>query len=158
MAGPLASVLFGLALLIPSWAMAQDGPQSLPTLPLVVETAAGARHDFTVEVADDPEERRIGLMNRPELADDHGMLFLFEHPQNLSFWMRNTLIPLDLLFIQSDGRIANIARGEPLSLAPIPSKGRALAVLELKGGRAAALGIAPGDFVRLDALVTQATP
>lgn len=129
-------------------AVAQDEPQSLPTMPLAIETRGGERHEFTVEIADDYNEQRIGMMHREHVADDAGMLFVYKYPQPLSFWMKNTLIPLDILYVQSDGRIANIAEETtPLSLDSIPSKGRVLAALELRGGLSKALGIQPGDKV-----------
>ena len=87
-------------------------------------------------------------MNRSELAPDRGMIFPFEPPRDASFWMKNTLIPLDMIFVRTDGSIANIAANTvPLSLEPVPSEGPVGAVLELAGGRAAELGIKPGDKV-----------
>lgn len=124
-------------------------PQSLPTSALVVETAAGVRHAFTVELADSPREHSIGLMHRTEMADDHGMLFEYLYPQRVGFWMKNTHIPLDLIYIRHNGTIANInAMAEPFSLDPLPSRGRIISVLEINGGLAKKLGIAPGDIVR----------
>jgi len=122
--------------------------QSLPTEPLAIETADGTLHHFTVEIAATPAEQRIGLMFRQEMAPDHGMLFEFAMPRRARFWMKNTYLPLDLLFIRSDGRIANIAHGEPLRLDGIESRGRVAAVLELNAGTAARLGIKAGDRVR----------
>jgi uncharacterized membrane protein (UPF0127 family) len=82
------------------------------------------------------------------MGPDEGMLFPSERPQARSFWMKNTVIPLDLIFVGPDGLITNIAANAvPYSLAPIPSSGAAIAVLELKGGRAAELGIEPGARV-----------
>ena len=87
-------------------------------------------------------------MNRSELAPDRGMIFPFDPPRGASFWMKNTLIPLDMIFVRADGSIANIAANTvPLSLEPVPSDGPVGAVLELAGGRAAELGIEPGDKV-----------
>jgi uncharacterized membrane protein (UPF0127 family) len=123
----------------------EDG---LPTEPLTVETANGPVR-LTVEIADEPAERQRGLMFRQSLADDRGMLFHFQEPEHASFWMRNTVISLDIIFIGVDGRILNIAdRTTPYSEAPIPSAGLTRGVLELRGGRAAELGIRPGDRVR----------
>ncbi len=122
--------------------------QSLPTEPLAIETADGTLHRFTVEIAATPEEQQIGLMFRKEMAPDHGMLFEFAMPRRARFWMKNTYLPLDLLFIRSNGRIANIAQGEPLRLDGIESRGRVAAVLELNAGTAARLGIKAGDRVR----------
>ncbi len=121
--------------------------KSLKTEPLDVVTARGAFH-FTVEIADTDATRERGLMFRKKLAADHGMLFDFKHAQMVSFWMRNTLIPLDMIFIGPDGRIISIARNAtPLSDANIPSGGPTLGVLEIRGGRAAEIDALPGDRV-----------
>lgn len=105
-------------------------------------------HAFEVEMALTPEEKEHGLMFRKELAAGHGMLFDFGFDQPLAFWMKNTYIPLDMLFIRSDGRILRIAENtEPLSERNIPSGGPVRAVLEVIGGTAKKLGIAPGDRV-----------
>lgn len=87
-------------------------------------------------------------MFRQELAPDHGMIFPFDQVRTASFWMKNTYIPLDLIFVRSDGTIANIAANAvPMSLEPIYSEGQVGAVLEINGGRSAELGIQPGDKV-----------
>ncbi len=87
-------------------------------------------------------------MNRSELAPDRGMIFPFDPPRPASFWMKNTLIPLDMIFVRTDGTIANIeANAVPLSLDPVLSEGTVKAVLEIAGGRAAELAIKPGDKV-----------
>lgn len=115
--------------------------------PLDVVTAQGARR-FRVRIADDPDERERGLMFVSVLPEDEGMLFDFGKPSPRAFWMKNTLIPLDIIFIGADGRIVNIARNTtPYSLDPIPSAGPALGVLEIGGGLSAELGIKPGDRV-----------
>ena len=115
---------------------------------LVVETAGGPVR-FSVEVARTNEQRMQGLMFRDRLAADAGMLFVYEHERDIDMWMRNTVIPLDMLFIGRDGRITRIVqRTIPLSSATIGSDGPARAVLELNGGTAAQLGIKPGDRVR----------
>ena len=112
-------------------------------------TSRGKPHRFTVEVARTPEEQQLGLMNRASLAPDRGMIFPMEPPRDASFWMKNTRIPLDMIFVRADGRIANIAANTvPLSLEPVPSDGPVKAVLEIAGGRAAELGIQPGDTVK----------
>ncbi|MBY0565175.1 MAG: DUF192 domain-containing protein [Hyphomonadaceae bacterium] len=114
---------------------------------LTVDTANGPVR-FTVEIADDDRERARGLMFRQALADDRGMLFHFQEPEYASFWMRNTVISLDIIFIGVDGRILNIAeRTTPYSEEGIPSVGLTRGVLEIRGGRAAELGISPGDKV-----------
>ena len=116
--------------------------------PLDLVTARGIFH-FKVEVADTAATREKGLMFRKTLAADRGMLFDFKTPRPVAFWMKNTLIPLDMLFIAADGHVVSIAqRAIPLSEIPIPSGGAALGVLELRGGRAAEIGAQPGDQVR----------
>ena len=104
---------------------------------------------FRVEIAKTPTQQAQGLMYRRSLPADAGMLFVYDRPQPVAFWMKNTFIPLDMLFIAPDGRIANIKqRTVPHSLTPVRSRGKVIAVLELNGGTSARLGIAPGDTVR----------
>ncbi|MCX9145937.1 DUF192 domain-containing protein [Erythrobacter sp. WG] len=108
----------------------------------------GKKLPFRVEVADTPEAQARGLMFRQSLGDNEGMIFPSDTPEPRSFWMKNTPLSLDIIFIGADGRILNIAANtEPYSLASVSSKGNAGAVLELRAGRAAALGIVPGDKV-----------
>ncbi len=136
-----ALLVFGLPSAAPP-AMAQDVSE------LWIETASGARYRFEVEMAITPEEQAQGLMHREEMAADAGMLFVFEPVRPVSFWMKNTLISLDMLFVGADGRIVNIgARTEPLSTASVPSDGPVRAVLEINGGLSAMLGIRPGDKI-----------
>jgi len=105
-------------------------------------------HVFKVEIADTEASREKGLMFRKSLPEGQGMLFDFHREQDVSFWMQNTYIPLDMIFIQSDGRILRIAENtEPLSTKLVPSGGPVLAVLEVIGGTASKFGIAPGDRV-----------
>lgn len=114
---------------------------------LDIHTASGPV-SFAIELASTPEKRERGLMYRRELAADAGMLFDFARNAPVSMWMKNTPIPLDMLFIRADGYIANIAeRTIPESLTPIDSLGPVLAVLELNGGTCARLGIRAGDKV-----------
>ena len=111
-------------------------------------TDADERHEFRVELADTREAQARGLMFRTDRGDFEGMLFPSEVPAQRSFWMRNTPLSLDIIFIGVDGRISNIeANTEPYSLESVVSVGLASAVLELRAGRAAALGISPGDRV-----------
>ena len=133
---------------VSSAAIAQAPQPRLPTERLDIVTARGVRH-FTVEVADTDAERETGLMFRNSLPDDGGMLFDFKAQAPVSFWMHNTVIPLDMLFIARDGRIVSIARNaRPYSDTPIPSGRPVLAVLEIRGGEASALGVKVGDRVR----------
>jgi len=102
-------------------------------------------HRFTVEIAATPEQQERGLMFRKSLADDRGMIFPYDPPQNVSFWMRNTLIPLNIIFIRSDGTIVRITKAKALDETPLPAGEPVAAVLEIRGGRAAELGIKEGD-------------
>ena len=114
---------------------------------LTIVTAAG-KHRFAVEEATTPQQMSQGLMFRREMAADAGMLFEFPRLQTASFWMKNTLIPLDMLFIALDGTIADFhERAVPQNLDPINSDRPVIAVLELNGGTVARLGIKRGDHV-----------
>lgn len=105
-------------------------------------------HVFAVELVANDADRARGLMFRKELPEGRGMLFDFQREQEVSMWMRNTLIPLDMIFINGDGRIRRIAENtEPMSERTIPSGGPVRGVLEVIGGTARKLGIAPGDKV-----------
>ncbi len=136
----------------------QTAPESLPTDAvhpvsglevIVLKVTSGERtHGFQVEVAATREQQRQGLMFRTSMGPDEGMLFPLERVRMASFWMRNTVIPLDIIFIGPDNRILNIAEHTtPYSEDSIPSIAPAKAVLELNAGRTAELGIAPGDLV-----------
>jgi uncharacterized protein len=119
----------------------------LPVIPLTVESLRG-KHTFRVEVASTPQEQARGLMFRTELGPDEGMIFPRNPPDVASFWMKNTPLPLDIIFIGVDGRINNVAAmTTPYSLDSVTSAGLASGVLEIPGGRAAELGIAAGDKV-----------
>nr|WP_277622585.1 DUF192 domain-containing protein [Sphingomonas telluris] len=114
---------------------------------MTIQSATGT-HKFTVEVASSQEEQAQGLMNRQSLAPDRGMIFPYDPPQQVAFWMKNTLIPLDMVFIGADGKIGRIAANTtPMSLDPVPSVDPVSAVLEIAGGRAAELGLKEGDKV-----------
>ena len=142
---------FIVAFVFGSLAYAQGVPGPQPTLPqslLTIDTGE-EYHRFVVELADDAIEQQRGLMFRQEVRPNEGMLFDFKTDSERAFWMRNTLVSLDMLFIRSDGVIHRIAANTtPLSDAQVPSFGPVRAVLELAGGRAAELGIEPGDIVR----------
>lgn len=114
---------------------------------LVVHSGAGD-HRFSVEIAATPDERAMGLMFRESLAPDAGMLFDFGEEREVSFWMQNTLIPLDMIFIGSDGEIKSIhVNARPRDTTSIPSGFPVQFVLEIPGGRSVELGIAAGDLV-----------
>lgn len=119
----------------------------LEVIDLVVDRG-GKKLPFKVELAASPEAQSKGLMFRTELGDNEGMLFPSKAPEPRSFWMKNTPLSLDIIFVGADGRISNIAADTvPYSFESVPSKGFAIAVLELRAGRAKALGIVPGDRV-----------
>ena len=125
----------------------RTAPSGLELAPLDIHSANGTHH-FTVEVARTPEQQGRGLMFREALGADEGMIFPFQFPRPASFWMRNTLIPLDMIFIREDGTIARVAANTvPRSEATVQSGEPVAAVLEIKGGRAAELGITEGDRV-----------
>lgn len=116
-------------------------------LPLVIRSARGA-HRFDVEVARTPQQQETGLMFRKDLPADGGMLFPMDPPRTASFWMKDTLIPLDLLFVHTDGTIAFLkAQAQPYDRTPVSAGVPVAAVLELRGGRAGELGIAEGDRI-----------
>lgn len=118
----------------------------LEQLQLTVRSASGP-HRFIVEVARTPDEQQRGMMFRESLAPDRGMLFPYNPPQMAAFWMENTLIPLDMIFIRPDRTIARVATAEPLSQELVPAGEPVIAVLEIAGGRAEQLGIKAGDTV-----------
>lgn len=123
------------------------GAASAGTVPLTI-SSSGKVHRFTVEVARTEVEQERGLMFRDRLGPDEGMIFPMSPPRAASFWMKNTVIPLDMIFIRADGTIARIAaETEPYSVAPVSSGEPVAAVLEIKGGRAGELGISEDDKV-----------
>ena len=122
-------------------------PAGLEQVNLTIHSGAKT-HAFVVEVARSPDQQEQGLMFRQSLGDSAGMIFPYDPPQVASFWMKNTLIPLDMIFIRQDGTIATIAENTvPMSLELVPSVEPVVAVLEIAGGRSAELGIKAGDKV-----------
>lgn len=120
---------------------------AFPTTHLAIETSLG-RFDFTVEMAETPSTWQRGLQQRRRLAADAGMLFNFHQPRVTSMWMKDTLISLDMIFIDERGAVVNIAeKTVPLSMAAISSNGPVLAVLEVNAGTADRLGVHPGDRI-----------
>jgi hypothetical protein len=146
-------LLAGLALGLAACAQQEGGEQAAPGGPameteVVTVHTSGGPVRFTVEIADDDAERSRGLMFRDSMAPDRGMLFHFQEPEMASFWMRNTRISLDIIFIAPDGRILNVAdHTVPYSDAPVPAAGLTRGVLEINAGRAEELGIRAGDRV-----------
>lgn len=128
-------------------------PELKPLKSLTITTARGQAR-FMVEVADNGPSRAYGLMCRKAVASDRGMLFIFPQVQQGSaFWMRNTLIPLDIIYIRPDGTVLSIApNAQPLNEQPIPAYGPVRTVLELAAGRAAQLGLLPGDHIQSPAM------
>lgn len=125
---------------------ARHRESGLAVVPLTVTTATGT-HRFQVEVAATPAEQQKGLMFRTAMGPNEGMIFPNTPPQVRSFWMKNTVIPLDIIYIGPHRRVLNIVRGEPYSTVSLPSAGPVINVLELAAGRSAELGIKPGDAV-----------
>lgn len=122
-------------------------PESgLEVIPVTV-TSANGTHVFEAEVAASLRDQARGLMFRTEMGADEGMIFPYDPPEPLSFWMRNTVLPLDIIFIGTDHRILNIAEGVPYREESVHSQGIAIGVLELNQGRSEELGIAAGDLV-----------
>ncbi|MBV9905480.1 MAG: DUF192 domain-containing protein [Alphaproteobacteria bacterium] len=122
--------------------------ETLPMAQIAIDTASGSK-TFTVEIAADAASQMRGLMHRSELPHDAGMLFDMHRDAPVAFWMKNTELPLDMLFIRADGTVATIApNATPYSTALVPSAVPVRAVLEINAGQAAALGIRPGDKVR----------
>jgi hypothetical protein len=124
-----------------------DGSQrGLREIPVIIHSANGA-HRFTAEVAATPREQELGLMHRRALAPDHGMIFPFGQERVAAFWMKNTVIPLDMIFIRTNGTIALVATAQPLVLDTVSAYEPVIAVFEIAGGRATELGITEGDTV-----------
>lgn len=129
----------------------QDITQAQPELTkqaLTIITKNGQKHEFSVEIAKTPKEQEIGEMFRTNIPDNGGMLFIWPAPQASAMWMKNTIVPLDMVFIDANHRIQAIAENTvPYSLAPISSHGPVIATLELKAGITEKLGIVVGDMV-----------
>ena len=144
--------LYALAacmILYSSQAICEEGDNiTYPTAPLAIFTST-TRLNFTVEVATTKQQLEHGLMFRKEMAKDHGMLFIFDAPQTIRMWMKNTILPLDMLFVDQDGTITQIVHNaKPQSTDVIASvSGKIVRVLELNGGAADAYHIATGDRI-----------
>jgi uncharacterized membrane protein (UPF0127 family) len=145
--------LVAAALILSAAPAAAQEPMILATdpAPLVAITDGGEK-SFAIEIADDTAERSRGLMFRQTMGDAHGMLFVFEQSRPVGFWMKNTPMPLDLLFVGADGKVKAILPGEPFSEAPISPGEPVRFVLEVKRGIAAKNGIEDGDRLRHPAI------
>jgi uncharacterized protein len=131
----------------------QRSPQAQGQLDRLEIASGGKAHVFQIETMRNDQDRAKGLMFRQFMAEDRGMLFDFEREQSISMWMRNTYIPLDMLFIKADGRIHRIhERAQPLDETSIPSGENVRYVLEINGGIAGKLGLKAGDMVKLPAV------
>lgn len=155
----LCMLFVAMAHISSSLVNAQGMPMILPVdpVPLVIEASSGEKK-FTIEVADNDAKRSAGLMFRTSMGDQHGMLFVFERTQRVAFWMKNTPMPLDLIFISEKGQIAAIMQGEPFSTASIAPDAEVRFVLELKSGTSQSQGIAVGDYTRhplIDSIANQ---
>jgi len=142
----LLLMLAMIALVVP----ACKAEETVPLEKLHIVTESGKHHTFRVEVVNTVEKRTIGMMFRKTMDRDFGMLFVFDHPdeQEHSFWMKNTMVPLDIVFIRKDGTIHHIhPKAVPYDETSLPSNGPVFSVLEIKGGVAAKLGLKPGDVV-----------
>lgn len=147
----LIGTLVALMAAAPGLSRAQ-GLETFKTTKLAIQSG-GKRHTFTVELAMTDRQQTQGLMFRRALAPDAGMLFDYKTPTRITMWMKNTFIPLDMIFIGSDGTVVDIAeRAVPQSEEIIPTRKPARAVLEVNGGTAQRLGIKVGDVVESDAL------
>jgi uncharacterized membrane protein (UPF0127 family) len=157
----LAPLLAGFAIATACAGTLARAPALFPSLDQakVSVTTATGRHEFDVWIAADDRSRERGLMYVRELPPGRGMLFMFERPQPVAFWMKDTYLSLDLIFLDPAGLVLNVAAdAEPRSLAPIESEGDAIAVLEVIAGTARKIGLRPGDRVTLPTLRTTGSP
>ncbi len=138
--GMLTACVFAFGLTAP--AQAQDAPQQLPAI-----TLTAGMHRISAEVARTPDQRAIGLMHRKSMPTHAGMIFVFEQPEPLCFWMKNTLIPLSIAFLQDDGTILNIEEMKPLALDSHCSLRPVRFALEMNSGWFAKRGLKPGDRI-----------
>lgn len=150
----VATFLFLLTVMLAGCDRAEPSPAStgmpaIRKLPTTQMTLAGKR--FTLEVADDDAERMRGLMNRPTLGTDEGMIFIFPDAQRRKFWMKDTFLPLDIVYLDANGTILNIPALYPQDLTNVPSDGPAMFAIELNQGTADRIGLKPGDRIEIPA-------
>ena len=145
----IACACLAASLALPGLADEPPAIKRLPAEPLVIETGSGKSITFNTEIADTDAERARGMMFRQDMAESEAMLFIWPAPHEAAMWMRNTYIALDMLFIATDGEVVHIHRNAvPHSLDVISANRDVLAVLEIKGGAAARLGLSAGDRVK----------
>jgi hypothetical protein len=148
MLGMIMLASAGLPLAFAQGTGGPTGPQSLETTPVTIVRADGERLDFSLELANEPEEISTGLMFRDSLPERGGMIFDFGAPRVTGMWMLNTRIPLDMLFVDETGLVVAVAHETvPHSTRSVSAGVRVKSVIELAGGQARALGLAPGDRV-----------
>jgi uncharacterized membrane protein (UPF0127 family) len=148
----LAAPLLALALSVSAWAQPAEPTAAQPRLPtakLTIISRNNIKHDFTVELAETEAQQETGEMFRTLVPENEGMLFDWHTPRDVPMWMKNTLVPLDMIFIGNDGTVTHIEENAvPQSLAVIPSGGPVRATLEVQGGLTAKLDIRVGDKVK----------
>ncbi|TFF24871.1 DUF192 domain-containing protein [Jiella endophytica] len=150
---PLKKLLAGLVVAVTAMLAAGYFALAEGDLSKAVLHTGSGDHTVMVELALTPKEREVGLMNRAEMPKDHGMLFRFDETREVAMWMKNTLIPLDMLFMDEEGKVVTIkTNAQPLSLAIIPSGQPVRYVLELNGGAAARYGVSIGDRLEHSAI------
>jgi uncharacterized membrane protein (UPF0127 family) len=130
----------------------QGKPQSLPDMGMFI-----GKQKFLIEVAVSEEQQGIGLMYRDSMPSDHGMIFVFPDEEPREFWMKNTRIPLDILYLDREGRVVSIKQMKPFDLTGVPSDYPAMYAIELNEGGAAAAGVKVGDIVKVPPLPDAAT-
>ena len=145
-----ACALFCLALILANTSLAACSPKKLRTVVLSIERAGGQPVEITAEIAANDEDRAQGLMHRKELPDGEGMLFVYDWDHQMSFWMKNTLVPLSIAFIASDGRITEIRDMQPQDLSSIRSSRSVRYALEVPQGWFGRAGVRLGDVIRVD--------
>lgn len=146
-AGPHLLWLLGLAVSLCAPGCTEPAPVAKPS---VIQVRLG-QHTFTLEVAADEKARNFGLMFRQSMPADHGMLFVFDDERPLGFWMKNTYIPLDILFLDAQGKVISIQQMRPLDESTTPSGGPARYAIELNQGASQQAGVKVGDVVHIPA-------
>lgn len=147
---------FALALILSLALIGCEQRSAAPVKLLPTTSLAIGNRTLTLEIANDDDTRETGLMNRDSMPADRGMIFVFPNERRRAFWMKNTRIPLDILFLDRDGRIVSIHTMQPFDLTSTPSDGAAQYAIELNAGTASQLGLHAGDTIRLPSTLPQA--